>query len=149
MNWLCQTHLILVGPLYWTFDLFKTVGLVENNGTNLSPERIGIKNGTLVVETLYFFMTYMPERDQVEKRLNLILNVNQILTVISISQVFCFAHLVVSERCPRLKTYALRKLEQPTNSTGLFIAELDLGHSCNKRLNLGCRSSLRRESRKI
>ena len=33
----------------------------------LSPERISIKIGTLVVETLYFFMTYMPQRDQVEK----------------------------------------------------------------------------------
>ena len=107
----------------------------------LSPERIWIKIGTLVVETLYFFMTYMPERDQVKKRINLIANVNQFLTVISILQVFCFAHLGVSERCPRLKKpYAMRMLEQATNTSGQFIAKLDLGNSCNKRLNLGCRS---------
>ena len=61
----------------------------------LSPERISIKNGTLVVETLYFFMTYMPQRDQVEKMRNLISNVNHIFTVTSILQVFRFAHLVV------------------------------------------------------
>ena len=42
----------------------------------LSPERISIKIGTLVVETLYFFMTYMPQRDQVEKMRNSLSNVN-------------------------------------------------------------------------
>ena len=61
----------------------------------LSPERISIKIGTLVVETLYFFMTYMPQRDQVEKMRNLISNVNLFFTVTSILQVFRFAHLVV------------------------------------------------------
>ena len=61
----------------------------------LSPERISIKIGTLVVETLYFFMTYMPQRDQVEKMRNLISNVNHFFTVTSILQVFRFAHLFV------------------------------------------------------
>ena len=61
----------------------------------LSPERISIKIGTLVVETLYFFMTYMPQRDQVEKMRNLISNVNHFFTVTSILQVFRVAHLVV------------------------------------------------------
>ena len=58
----------------------------------------------------------MPQRDQVEKMRNLKSKVNQILTVTSILQVFCFARLVVSDRC-RLKTYAIENLEQPTNTT--------------------------------
>ena len=69
----------------------------------LSLERISIKIGTSVVATLYFFMIYMPQRDQVEKRRNLIPNVNQFLTVIFILQAFCFARLVLSERCRRLR----------------------------------------------
>ena len=61
----------------------------------LSPERISIKIGTLVVETQYFFMAYMPQQDHVEKMRNLISNVNHFFTVTSILQVFRFANLVV------------------------------------------------------
>ena len=61
----------------------------------LSPERISIKIGTLVVETLYFFMTYMPQRDQVEKNEKFDIKREPFFTVTSILQVFRFAHLVV------------------------------------------------------
>ena len=67
MNWLCQTHPLLVVLPHWKFGLLKTVGPVENNGTDFVSKTTLDKIGTLVVETLYFFMTYMAERDQVEE----------------------------------------------------------------------------------
>ena len=97
---------------YWKFSPLSTIDAVGNNGAILSLERISTQIGTLVVEILYFFMTYMPQRDQVEQMRNLISNVNQFLTV----QVFCFAHLVVSEHC-----HAMGQLEQSTNKTGQFL----------------------------
>ena len=101
---------------YWKFSLLSTIDAVGNNGAILSLERISTQIGTLVVEILYFFMTYMPQRDQVEKLRNLISNINQSLTVTSVLQVFCFAHLVVSEHC-----HAMGQLEQSTNKTGQFL----------------------------
>ena len=68
----------------------------------LSPERISTQIGTLAVEILYFFMAYMPQRDQVEKKEKFDIKHKQIFDGNIRLASFCFAHLVVSERCRRL-----------------------------------------------
>ena len=96
-------------------------------------------------------MIYKPQRDQVEKKEKFDTKREPIFDGHIHLASFHFACLVLSECCRRLKkkTYAMGKLEQPTNTTGHFLTESDMVHSYNKPLDLGCRSSLRRESRKI
>ena len=67
-NWLCQSHTFQVFPPYWRFGRLKFVGPVEENVTNFVSRTNCDKNWHTVVETLYFFMIYMLQRDQVEKK---------------------------------------------------------------------------------
>ena len=89
----------------------------------LSPEQISIKIGILAVENpMFLYEIYAAVGLQVDKMRYLILNVNQFLITL-VLHMLCFAHLFVSERCRRLKTDAIGKLEQPTNTTGQFLTE--------------------------
>ena len=98
-----------------------------------------------LLKSYFVFITFMPQRHHVEQMRKLISTLDQFLTVTSVLQVFCFArHVVYSECCLRLTNLRYGTAWTIDEHNWLIFNRINFGHSCNKRLNLGCRSSLRR-----